>query len=197
MKIKRGLFSMFAALLLVNAAYANPKTDRAIKKLKAQMEKLQKSDIRLDYAYVKYIFADYSISLGQHKNPFLTSSIFWVDDLKPTGFSFQRSKDGSFFNGAYVLETQSDGLDEDTANLIEVQIGKTDKDLTYALGFQHFDTTSLNAISSPISSNFSFDIVNSYASYLTKISDHDVKLWKYVKIQNATSSFFISDLYRR
>ncbi|NOY81629.1 MAG: hypothetical protein GXP31_11595 [Kiritimatiellaeota bacterium] len=58
-------------------------------------------DIRLDYAYAKHKWDNLAITLGQQKNPFVTSYILWDSDLRPTGFTAQVHADIVFATLGY------------------------------------------------------------------------------------------------
>ncbi len=60
-------------------------------------------DIRLDYAYAKHSLPKgLSLTLGQQKNPFVTSYILWDGDLRPTGATLGWHGDSGFLTlGGY------------------------------------------------------------------------------------------------
>ncbi|NOY82938.1 MAG: hypothetical protein GXP31_18220 [Kiritimatiellaeota bacterium] len=58
-------------------------------------------DIRLDYAYAKHKWDNLAITLGQQKNPFVTSYILWDSDLRPTGLTAQLRADNVFATLGY------------------------------------------------------------------------------------------------
>ncbi len=66
-------------------------------------------DIRLDYAYAKHKWAlmdgqmPLSVTVGQMKNPFVTTFMNWDDDLRPTGVAVQMGDPfGKDFCGSFL-----------------------------------------------------------------------------------------------
>lgn len=68
-------------------------------------EVFETSDIRLDYAYAKHSFNNFTITAGQQKNPYKTSWLFWDGDVRPIGLSLHYGdKTGPFVTGgAYAV----------------------------------------------------------------------------------------------
>ena len=57
----------------------------------------QTGDIRLDYAYAKHKFDNgLSLTLGQHKNPYVNSDILFDSDARPVGLTANYNNDGLF-----------------------------------------------------------------------------------------------------
>ncbi|MDX9786511.1 MAG: putative porin [Desulfobacterales bacterium] len=101
-------------------------------------------DIRLDYAYAKHKMESFSFILGQQKNPFETSWLYWDGDLRPTGFTAKYKSDVGVFAtlGAYGVRFYKN--DKDTAMLLGGQVGYEniigEVELLAAVGYQHFDS---------------------------------------------------------
>jgi len=122
-------------------------------------------DIRLDYAYAKHKLQDFSVTVGQHPNPFQTSWLFWDGDLRPTGLTAQyTSKMGVFATaGGYGIRFyKTPG--EDTAMVVAGQVGYKHKigdvKILGAAGYQHFDGEFSNR-EAP-NSNYDFQIGDLY-----------------------------------
>jgi hypothetical protein len=131
----------------------------------------EKGEIRLDYAYAKHKFDDFSVTVGQQINPFEMSWLFWDTDLRPTGLTTQyaNKKIGAFATlGAYALRfyAGSKGFGDDTAMLYAGQAGYSNKigkvKLTAAAGYQHFDQSFSNAEMAK-NSKYDFHIGDLYA----------------------------------
>lgn len=62
-------------------------------------------DIRLDYAYAKHKINDFTFTLGQQKNPYVNSWVFWDADVRPTGLTAQYAHSMGLFAtaGAYSV----------------------------------------------------------------------------------------------
>lgn len=127
-------------------------------------EPFETGDIRLDYAYAKHKMNDFTFTLGQHKNPYITSWLLWDGDLRPTGFTGHYAHEMGLFAtlGAYGLEL----IDKDnTAMLYAGQVGYAsaigDVNLTLAAGYQHFDSVSSTAYAP--NSEYDFEIGDIYA----------------------------------
>ncbi len=100
-------------------------------------------DIRLDYAYAKHKMDNFSFTLGQHKNPFVTSWLMWDGDLRFTGLTTQYKCDSGLFAtvGGYGLVLYDD---DNTAMMYAGQVGYSNKvgdvNLTVAAGYQQYDS---------------------------------------------------------
>ena len=138
-------------------------------------------DIRLDYAYAKHKINDFSLTLGQHKNPFVKSWLIWDGDLRPTGLTAHYANDlGMFVTlGGYGVRLYDD---DNTAMMFAGQIGYSnainDVKLTVAGGYQHYDSIfSNNAAPNP---EYDFQIADLYAKADFKAGD--VKFSPYAQI---------------
>lgn len=82
----------------------------------------QTDDLRLDYAYAKRSWGDFTLTLGQQKNPFLGTWAVWDADVRPTGVSGQYSH-GPWFATAGAYSVRYYDWDEDNAYLGAFQTG--------------------------------------------------------------------------
>ncbi|RJX26037.1 MAG: hypothetical protein C4531_16410 [Desulfurivibrio sp.] len=104
-------------------------------------------DIRLDYAYAKHKWHDYSFTLGQHENPFESSWVFWDSDARFAGFTGQYGqKEGIFATlGGYAAKLVDD---DNTATLVAGQLGYRGKasglKYTLAAGYHTYSTSLIN-----------------------------------------------------
>ena len=83
-------------------------------------------DIRLDYAYAKHKWNDFSMTLGQHENPYKTSWVLWDGDVRLAGMTLAYGqKEGLFATGgAYGAKLVQD---DDTSMLYMGQVGYNGK----------------------------------------------------------------------
>ncbi len=79
-------------------------------------------DIRLDYAYAKHSWDCWSLTVGQHKNPYVSSFLLWDSDLRPTGVTAQYKMDGLFATTGWY-EVQNLGTDEASVQMWGAQVG--------------------------------------------------------------------------
>ena len=138
-------------------------------------------DIRLDYAYAKHKINDVSLTLGQHKNPFVKSWLIWDSDLRPTGLTAHYVNDFGVFVtlGGYGVRLYDD---DNTAMMYAGQVGYKNKikdvKLTVAAGYQHYDSIfSNNAAPNP---EYDFQIGDLYAKAEFKVGS--VKLSPYAQV---------------
>lgn len=138
-------------------------------------------DLRLDYAYAKHKVNDFTLTLGQQKNPFVKSWLIWDGDLRPTGLTAHYSNELGLFTtlGAYGVELYDD---DNTAMMYAGQAGYKNKinniNLTIAAGYQHYDSVfSNNEAPNP---DYGYHIADIYASAAFKAGD--VKISPYAQI---------------
>ncbi|MEN8258056.1 MAG: putative porin [Thermodesulfobacteriota bacterium] len=111
----------------------------------SENEFFETSDIRLDYAYAKHKWKDFSITLGQQKDPFAKSWIYLDSDVRPAGLTLHYGqKQGVFITaGSYALRYYKAGNDANTAMLWHGQTGWKGKagkvSYTVAGGYQVYD----------------------------------------------------------
>ena len=108
-------------------------------------------DLRLDYAYAKHKWENgFNVTLGQHKNPFVSSKLLWDGDVRFVGVTANwMDKDSGFFvtGGAYVVQSYlSDTGDDADANLYAAQVGIVNSGFTGALAYYHFDEQNSNNV---------------------------------------------------
>jgi hypothetical protein len=91
----------------------------------------ESGDAYLDYAYAKHTFTDalagLTITLGQQKNPYLSTFALFDGDLRPTGATVQYEK-CAFFGAAGAYNLRSDNKvtgsdDQTTADMVAAQVG--------------------------------------------------------------------------
>lgn len=100
----------------------------------------------LDYAYAKHKWENgFNLTIGQHKNPYVSSSLLWDSDVRFVGITGNwMDKDSGFFvtGGAYVVQTfLTAGGDNSDANLAALQLGIENSGFTGALTYYHFNET--------------------------------------------------------
>ncbi|MDO8946329.1 MAG: putative porin [Desulfocapsaceae bacterium] len=105
-------------------------------------------DIRLDYAYAKHTWNDFSMTLGQSENPYKSSWVFWDGDVRLAGMTLAYGqKEGVFATGgAYGAKLVQD---DDTAMLYMGQVGYNGKfsekgKFTVATGYQTYGNELFN-----------------------------------------------------
>lgn len=103
-------------------------------------------DIRLDYAYGKHKWNDFTFTLGQHKNPLKTSWVLWDGDVRLAGLTGQYAANGLFATvGGYGAKLVND---DNTATLVATQLGYNGKagDMKYTLaaGYHTYSSSLIN-----------------------------------------------------
>lgn len=108
------------------------------------------SELNLDYAYAKHKWNDYSMTLGQMENPYITTWTMFDPDLRLTGLTLAYGAKEGFFAtaGGYGIRTVlfSDKYTDDSAMAYMGQIGYKNKfsekgKYTVAAGYQYYDQT--------------------------------------------------------
>ncbi len=79
-------------------------------------------DIRLDYAYAMHRWDDLSLTIGQQKNPFVSTWALWDSDVRPTGVTLQYQTEG-WFAAVGGYDVRHYGRDEGDALLGALQVG--------------------------------------------------------------------------
>ena len=135
-------------------------------------------DIRLDYAYAQRKFYNhYTLTLGQQKNPFVSSGILWDGDIRPVGVTLNYSKDNLFATvGAYdVIHVGNDAND---AFLFTLQGGYKSEQFVLALTYYHFTdaltsskASNISGLPANVDDDLEFQILSLYSSYSFSISD--------------------------
>lgn len=135
--------------------------------------------INLDYAYAKHTWEDFSLTLGQHKNPYTSTYIMFDGDLRPTGATAQYGSGPLFATlGAYNLRSD-DGLDNDQtlASMYAVQVGtKMETEgvegvLAVALYTYDDETTEWYVGRDDEDDSYAYQIGDIYGSIGTKVGD--------------------------
>ncbi|MFQ6757869.1 MAG: hypothetical protein D9V46_13180 [Deltaproteobacteria bacterium] len=104
-------------------------------------------DIRLDYAYAKHMWNDFSFTLGQHENPYKSSWVFWDGDVRLAGLTgHYGAKEGVFATlGGYSAKLVND---DNTATLVAGQAGYNGKageaKYTLAAGYHTYSKSLIN-----------------------------------------------------
>ncbi len=88
----------------------------------SETKPFETGDIRLDYAYAKNKWNDFSLTIGQAENPYTSSWVFWDSDVRLSGLTAQYGqKDGVFaVLGEYAAKLVHD---DNTATLTASQAG--------------------------------------------------------------------------
>ncbi len=113
----------------------------------SEAKPFETGDIRLDYAYAKHTWNDFSMTLGQHENPYKTSWVFWDSDVRLAGLTLAYGQKGLFATGgAYGAKWVQE---DDTAMLYMGQVGYNGKfsekgTFTLATGYQRYDNKLFN-----------------------------------------------------
>lgn len=137
-------------------------------------------DLRLDYAYAKHTINEFSFTLGQHKNPFVTSWLLWDSDLRPAGLTAQYANDFGFFAtlGGYGVLFYNN----DTAMMYAGQVGYentiNDIKFTVAAGYQHYDSIFSDDVAP--NPDYDFQIGDLYAE--VEFNAGPVKLSPYAQV---------------
>ena len=136
-------------------------------------------DIRLDYAYAKHKWENTSLTVGQHKNPYVSSSLLWDSDVRFVGLTGQWSDDESglfLTGGAYVVQTfETDTGDNDDAELLALQAGIESGGFTGALAFYLFDEASNQA--NGVTGDDELQLASAYVEYAGKTDSFKYKIW--------------------
>ncbi len=88
----------------------------------SEVKPFETGDIRLDYAYAKHKWNDFSMALGQMENPYKTSWTYWDGNVRLAGMTMAYGqKEGVFATGgAYGAKLVQD---DDTSMLYMGQVG--------------------------------------------------------------------------
>lgn len=141
----------------------------------------ESGDAYLDYAYAKHKFADnlagLTLTLGQQKNPFVSTFALFDGDLRPTGLTLQYDQCAFFGTaGAYNLRSDTKvtgSSDESTADLLAAQVGlkwsKEAHHATLAAGLYAGDSETSEYVFGEGSDDYSFTIAQLYGEAGTKL----------------------------
>ena len=139
-------------------------------------------DIFLDYAYAKHKWSNgFSLTLGQHKNPFVGTSILWDSDVRFVGATAQYNDESGIFltGGAYVVETfdsASAGGENDDAEMLALQVGIENSGFTVAGSYYHFD--SANTVDTlGLDKAYDLQMLSAYVEYAGKTDSFNYKVF--------------------
>ncbi|MFT5127622.1 MAG: hypothetical protein ACI8W8_001228 [Rhodothermales bacterium] len=100
------------------------------------------NEINLDYAYVAHNWDNVSLTLGQQKNPFLTTDRLWDSDIRPAGATLA-AESGSLFATGGIYDVRHLGTNEADSMLYALQGGlKFESESAsglLAIGYFHFN----------------------------------------------------------
>jgi len=142
-------------------------------------------DLRLDYAFAqRNFYNDFTLTIGQQKNPFISSGILWDGDVRPVGVSLKYKGENFFLlTGAYdVIHV---GNDANNAFLYAIQAGVNLNKFTSALTYYHFTdaltsdkASELSGLPENIDEDLEFHTLTFYNEYSFKLQDEiDIKLY--------------------
>ena len=149
----------------------------------SQNDEFQSNNINLDYAYAKHKWDNgTSLTLGQHKNPYINSGILWDSDVRFVGATGQWSdEDSGFFatGGAYVVQTftTANNGENDDANLIALQAGMKSNGFTVAGAYYHFDSAATADAIGAATGDDDIQLASLYASYSGKTDSFSYSVW--------------------
>ncbi|MCH2176455.1 MAG: putative porin [Lentisphaeria bacterium] len=92
----------------------------------------QSGDLRLDYAYARHFWDDFSVTVGQAPNPYLTSAILWDPSVRPVGVTVnwrgtevQKGKQEGFYAiaGIYDFAYAPDNDTDNESFITAMQLG--------------------------------------------------------------------------
>ncbi|MBT3381224.1 MAG: hypothetical protein HN742_15935 [Lentisphaerae bacterium] len=144
-------------------------------------EMFETGDLRLDYAYAKHALGDsgVSVTLGQQKNPFVTSWLLWDSDVRPIGATLH-AECGEFFatGGAYDVIQWGNSVGGLFAGQIGCGLKGKAGALQIALGYYDYqgDVVESQAdegsgVADFSSGNYDYNIVDLYVKGSTSLGD--------------------------
>ena len=108
----------------------------------SQGDVFESGDVRLDYAYVAHKWDSATLTLGQQKNPFLTTSRLWDSDIRPAGATLA-TEQGNLFATGGIYDVRHLGTDEADSMLYALQGGisfeNENSNGLLAIGYFHFN----------------------------------------------------------
>ena len=141
------------------------------------------NDLNLDYAYAKHTWKHdggrkSTLTLGQMKNPFVTTSAFWDGDLRPTGVAYQYMATGDSLNyfvtaGAFSVATLNGGTGNNDVRMYSLQAGVKTSDFIVAIAYHHLtedfaevqNSTRTTTVTSNAGLDNQYEIIDLYARY--------------------------------
>ena len=149
----------------------------------SQNDEFQSNNFNLDYAYAKHKWDNgTSLTLGQHKNPYISSSLLWDTDVRFVGATGQwADEDSGLFvtGGAYVVQTfaTANNGENDDANLIALQAGMKSNGFTVAGSYYHFDSAATADAIGAATGDDDIQLASLYAAYSGKTDSFDYTFW--------------------
>ena len=137
-------------------------------------------DIRLDYAFAKHTFeSGMTLTLGQMKNPFISSSLLWDSDIRPVGVALQNQYDSGVFYTIGGFQVKERGDENTDAQLFAGQVGYAAEGLTAALTYYHFNDASTRetTLVGDATSENDVNAVSAYVSFAGKTDDFKYKVF--------------------
>jgi hypothetical protein len=112
-------------------------------------------DARIDYGYVKHTWDNFSLTLGQQKNPWKdsTTEIMWDSDARPVGVTAKYDGDGLFLTGGVYNVFDSDGGSEAEALLLSTQLGFEFDNGMLAIGYWHYNDEAVDFVNGQASTS--------------------------------------------
>jgi hypothetical protein len=108
----------------------------------------ESNNLNLDYAYATHHWDGYSLTLGQHVNPYHTSNIFWDSDLRFTGATATADLEAAFVTTG-IYDVQNNGAGADDTWLWAIQAGTQFEtegaEGLLAIAYYHFNNLSQTA----------------------------------------------------
>ncbi len=138
-------------------------------------------DIRLDYAYAKHKLNDWTFTVGQQKNPFVSSFLLWDGDVRPAGATVQYKQGGLFATlGGYNVYHM--GRDEANSMLVAGQVGyemETEEGLSalVAAAYYHFNDPSTDLPGLSVTDDYDFQVGALYGEVGVPAGDVDLSLY--------------------
>ncbi|RMD78566.1 MAG: hypothetical protein D6820_09735 [Lentisphaerae bacterium] len=130
-------------------------------------------DIRLDYAYAELLNdpTNTTILVGQQKNPYVSASLLWDGDLRPTGFTVKQPLGPAFITaGYYNMRYLGDNA---MGNLIGLQAGIRQKgDIGYTAALAYFHANDQYAIDMfGAATKYAYRVIDIYGDFGVKLGN--------------------------
>jgi hypothetical protein len=142
-------------------------------------------DIRLDYAYGKQRWEQdgdlASVTLGQMKNPFVSSWLLWDSDIRPVGLVGQYQMANGLFANLGVFDVAELGRSQTGVTLVGAQVGMngqvgSGKYLT-SLAYYHFNNAVEDLLPKGIEQDYRFEVLDLYGEYQQPVGQAHLKLY--------------------
>ena len=138
-------------------------------------------DIRLDYAYAKHKLDNWTFTVGQQKNPFVSSFLLWDGDVRPAGATVQYKQGGLFATlGGYNVYHM--GRDQANSMLYAGQIGyglelESGVSALIAAAYYHFNDPSTDLPGLKVTDDYDFQVGTLYGEVGVPAGDVDLSLF--------------------